>query len=92
MAPETLENLDRGNPVYTKETDVWSYGVTVWEIFAKGQLPRSSSISLTVDRVKENEETVKFKAFIVCLMTLNRTDGLPGIQSNASLFICVLDS
>ena len=34
MAPESI--LDS---VYTEATDVWSFGVAVWEIFSNGDLP-----------------------------------------------------
>ncbi|NP_001161675.1 Trk-like protein receptor kinase precursor [Saccoglossus kowalevskii] len=37
MAPETLESTTHFNA----ETDVWSYGVTLWEIFSYGTLPFS---------------------------------------------------
>ncbi len=36
LAPEQV-GLDSGEKrIYTKATDVWSYGITVWEIFSKG--------------------------------------------------------
>ncbi|CAI8033456.1 Tyrosine-protein kinase transforming protein SEA, partial [Geodia barretti] len=34
MAPESIEN-----DIYTESTDVWSFGVTVWEIFTCGRIP-----------------------------------------------------
>ncbi|CAI8029843.1 Tyrosine-protein kinase transforming protein RYK, partial [Geodia barretti] len=34
MAPESIEYS-----VYTQATDVWSYGVTMWEIFTCGRVP-----------------------------------------------------
>lgn len=34
MAPEALHNLE-----FCEKTDVWSFGVTMWEIFTLGDLP-----------------------------------------------------
>jgi serine/threonine protein kinase len=34
MAPESIEK-----DIYTEATDVWSFGVTVWEIFTCGRIP-----------------------------------------------------
>ncbi|CAI8015434.1 Tyrosine-protein kinase transforming protein RYK [Geodia barretti] len=34
MAPESLEE-----DIYTEATDVWSFGVTVWEVFTCGRIP-----------------------------------------------------
>ncbi|KAM3728170.1 Fer-related kinase [Dirofilaria immitis] len=34
LAPETIQRL-----IYTSKTDVWSYGVMVWEIFANAEEP-----------------------------------------------------
>ena len=36
MAPEQFELDDSGKRVYNKFTDVWSYGIVVWEIFSGG--------------------------------------------------------
>ncbi len=37
MAPESLRSR-----VYSKQTDVWSFGVTAWEVFNKGAIPYGS--------------------------------------------------
>ncbi|XP_022081154.1 hepatocyte growth factor receptor-like [Acanthaster planci] len=34
MAPESMERL-----VYSTKSDVWSYGVLLWELFSRGQTP-----------------------------------------------------
>ena len=36
MAIEQLGIEEGQTRPYTEETDVWSFGVTVWEIFSKG--------------------------------------------------------
>lgn len=45
LAPETIQRL-----VYTSKTDVWSYGVMVWEIFANAMEPYTG---MTNAEVKE---------------------------------------
>ncbi len=34
MAPESLRDM-----VYTEKTDVWAYGITIWEIYSLGSIP-----------------------------------------------------
>ncbi len=36
MPPEQLGLLKGQKRVYNEKTDIWSYGVTVWEIFSAG--------------------------------------------------------
>ena len=36
MAPEQFDKPEGAKRVYTTHSDVWSFGVLVWEIFSKG--------------------------------------------------------
>jgi serine/threonine protein kinase len=39
-APEILKNLDSTNPkLFSEQTDVYSFGITVWELFSNGNDP-----------------------------------------------------
>lgn len=41
LAPETLDTLSSKHPTYNEKTDAWSYGITVWEMYSKGDQPYS---------------------------------------------------
>lgn len=36
MAPETLDSISSNIVIYNSKTDVWSFGVTVWEMYTRG--------------------------------------------------------
>ena len=36
MAPEQFDKPEGAKRIYTTHSDVWSFGVLVWEIFSKG--------------------------------------------------------
>lgn len=39
MAPETLESISWKTLAYNNKTDVWTFGITVWEMYSKGAKP-----------------------------------------------------
>jgi len=36
MAPETLDSIQSKTLTYNNKTDVWTFGVTVWEMYSLG--------------------------------------------------------
>ena len=50
MPPECLEQLAQGKVRYSKEADVWSFGVVLWEMFC-GELPYY--------KVRTNEQVIE---------------------------------
>ena len=36
LAPETLDTLESETPTYNNKTDSWAYGITVWEMYSRG--------------------------------------------------------
>ena len=46
MAPEQIGGKSGQKRIYNQQTDVWTYGITVWEIFSKGQYKIASQHSV----------------------------------------------
>jgi len=47
---------------YTNKSDVWSYGVTAWEVFSKGDIPYTQILHnhLVIDAVKHGKTNFGF--------------------------------
>jgi serine/threonine protein kinase len=56
MAPETLDTLSNRKPTYDEKTDTWSYGVTIWEIYSKGDAPYANHKSADIRAVLKRGE------------------------------------
>lgn len=53
MAPESLQRLEFG-----EKSDVWAYGVTIWEIYTFGEVPYAG-LSWNIDFVSKLEAGLK---------------------------------
>ena len=42
MAPESIRPHNLGRRYYTLKSDVWSYGIVIWEILTSGESPNLS--------------------------------------------------
>lgn len=56
MAPETLDTLNSRKPTYDEKTDTWSFGVTIWEIYSKGDAPYANHKSADIRAVLKRGE------------------------------------
>ena len=56
MPLETLEREDKKPRVYTKKSDMWSYGVTLWEVYSKGAMPFKGLKAKQVKEMLKNGE------------------------------------
>jgi len=45
MAPETLESISSKTLIYNNKTDVWTFGITVWEMYSQGRFNDQRDIS-----------------------------------------------
>ena len=53
MAPESLFD-----GIFTMQTDVWAFGVTLWEIFTFGQIPYPTLTNMEVLEAVRNSYTL----------------------------------
>lgn len=61
MAPESLSLR-----VFSEKSDVWSYGVTCWEIFSGGQIPYTGSKPSSILNLIQDGERLKIPKNSVC--------------------------
>ena len=63
MAPEQFDKPTGERRLYTTHTDVWSFGVLVWEIFSKGRcVTQTNAIfnkrQLSIDELLKVKSTI----------------------------------
>merc|ERR1719445_348882 len=57
-APEVLEH---GSSKYSQESDVWAFGVVIWEMLSQGEAPWPELTSRSVSRTKMLRHVTKYK-------------------------------
>ena len=58
LAPETLKTVNSSKPTYNEKTDVWSFAVTVWEIYSKGKM---HILFRQLEYCRIHEQTFRFR-------------------------------
>jgi serine/threonine protein kinase len=61
MAPESLND-----GIFTEKTDVWSYGITCWEVFSGGKTPYPGINPVSLVRILEDGERLEKPANAAC--------------------------
>lgn len=82
LAPETLDTLKNKKPTYNEKTDAWSYAVTIWETYSKGDPPYGNIRSADIWR--KVKEGVRLERPPDCPPELYSTVMLPCWSDNAS--------
>ena len=76
MAPEVLSKS-----VYTTASDVWSYGITLWEMLSFGQKPWADC---SLSQVCKNARYLEFKFHTDCRLDLVFLNSTPRLYSVSS--------
>lgn len=65
MAPEVISN---NGSIFSKFSDVWSYGVLVWEIFTLGKLPLEKLEGKQIVELAKKDPASLCKVFSNCIL------------------------